>query len=71
MNKDQIKAFLLLVETLREAIEASGPNGIPAGHLYAAVMAHGVSLAVFEKCIGLLVDAKRVTRAPSHLLRAA
>ena len=67
---EQIKAFLALLETIREMIEASGPQGIPAGHLYAMLMPHNVSLAVFEKCVGILVEAGRVTRK-SHLLRAA
>jgi hypothetical protein len=58
----------LLIETLREAIEACGSRGIPAGHLYAMVM-DKVSLQVFEKCIGLLVEAGRVKRS-SHLLTA-
>ena len=69
-TKEQIKAFLGLIETIREMIEVSGPQGIPAGHLYAMVMPHNISLEMFEKCVGILVEAKRVTRGPMHLLRS-
>ena len=51
-----------IAETIRELGE------VPSGHLYARVM--GVmDLRQYEQVIGLLIDARLVERAPSHLLR--
>ena len=45
----------MLLETIREA----GPNGIPSGHLYAALMGH-LSLDSYNAIIGLLKKAGKV-----------
>ena len=51
-----------IAETIRELGE------VPSGHLYARVM--GVmDLRQYEQVISLLIDARLVERAPSHLLR--
>ena len=51
-----------IAETIRELGE------VPSGHLYARVM--GVmDLRQYEQVIDLLIDARLVERAPSHLLR--
>jgi len=45
----------ILLETIREA----GPNGIPSGHLYAALMGH-LSLDSYQALIGMLKTAGKV-----------
>ena len=64
----QVKKLLLVIEALRQAIEAAGPDGIPSGHLYAAAMGHGVDLALYERCVALLVEAGRVRESKAHVL---
>lgn len=50
----QVKAAINLTITLGQAILAAGPEGIPSGHLYAMVMAHGVDLASYQGALGVL-----------------
>jgi hypothetical protein len=47
-----VKAIMAIADSIREARE------IPAGHLYAALMHHGCSLATFEQIIGVFTSAK-------------
>lgn len=58
-------AALHVARAIADAIRELGE--VPAGHLYAQVMAQ-MSLGTFEQIVGLLVDAGLVRRAPSHLL---
>ena len=53
--------YLETIETLRQAIDAAGPAGIPSGHLYAFVMAH-IPITAYEHMIAMLVQAGRVAR---------
>lgn len=69
---DKSKAFNALIaiaELIRESIEAAGPKGMPAGHLYAHLMVTGCDLQTFEALIGTLVRTGRVER-DGDLLRA-
>lgn len=69
MNKNQVKAYLLYISAIKEAIEATGPEGIPEGVLFANLMG-SLSLASFESMIRILVESKTVTNH-GHLLVAA
>lgn len=65
-----LAALLLAAKTVQEAVAASGPMGIPEGHVYAALSAHGMTLPVFEQIIAALVGAGKI-RKDGHLLRPA
>ena len=49
--------FNAIVETVNEQ-----PDGAPAGPMYAAFMAHGMSLEQFEQITGALVAAGKIKR---------
>lgn len=56
-----VKALLALCETVIEAVNES-PNGLPEGHLYAALMGVGMNLDTFNKLVGILVSAGKVRK---------
>jgi hypothetical protein len=67
MNKSKqllliVKFLNLIVDCAREA----GPQGAPAGPMYAALMQHGCTLEQFESFMSILVEAKRL-RKSGHL----
>jgi hypothetical protein len=62
-------AVRAVANALLEAIRAAGPNGVPAGHMYAMVMDR-MSLDSFEALIAALVGIGQVRRESSHLLVA-
>jgi len=71
MRQQQVKddAVMEVIMALAETIKATGDDGIPSGHLYAASM--GVmSLESYEMIISTLVRAGIVTRS-NHVLRWA
>lgn len=51
----------ILADIVIETVKTS-PDGVPAGHLYAALMSVGLSLEQFERLMGLLVEADKVTK---------
>ena len=58
----QVHAFIEMAEAIAEAIEASGPRGVPSGHLYAAVMG-AMDLTTYEAIIAALTKSGRVTQS--------
>jgi len=62
MDDKQVTA--LLAETIAEL-----PDGVPAGHLYAAVCSH-VSLTQFERVVDSLESSGAVKRSRRHVLRS-
>lgn len=62
---DRIRPVLELVHTL---IEASGPEGIPSGHLYAALMGF-MDLETYQSLIDLMIKSGGIT-LNNHVLRA-
>lgn len=60
------RAALAIILAISEAIRELGQ--VPAGELYAVMMAKGMTLAQFEAIIGQLEGAKLVRRESSHLL---
>jgi len=57
MTKTQMEALAQIGRAIVDTVRASGAKGAPGGHLYAALMASGCSLATFEQIMGALVDA--------------
>lgn len=62
-------AYAQLLDALVEAVRAGGPNGVPGGTLYAALMAHGCSLQQYERLMDHLVQAGRLNKE-GHLFFA-
>lgn len=58
MTVEQLKALKAICDGILETVQLAGPLGAPGGHLYAALMAHGVSLEQFEQLMGGLVAGK-------------
>lgn len=63
----QLKAGALLVIAVGDTIRDFGVDGVPSGHLYAALMAN-VSFEGYMRVIDTLKRAGLVAEAPSHLL---
>ncbi len=56
------KAFSAVLEIIVEAVKEGGPLGVPGGHLYAALMAYGCSLSLFERMMEVLVEEGKLTK---------
>lgn len=65
---EQLEAIKRAALAILEAITAAGDNGIPSGHLYAALMGK-MSLDTYNKFIDALVCAKKITNE-GYLLKA-
>lgn len=63
---DQKMALAALCNAFLESVKEAGPQGAPAGPLYAAAMTHGLSLEHFEAIMGALVKAGKL-RKSGHL----
>ena len=61
----EIKAALGILDAVAQTIREVG--SAPAGTVYAALMAHGCSLAQFEQIIGILCRARIITRSGDML----
>lgn len=57
-----IKAVQLLASAIVDSVKTAGSLGAPGGVIYAALMAHGCSLAQYEQIMGALVRVGRLTR---------
>jgi len=66
-QKKQVVAILLFAKIVEEAVKDAGPNGIPSGHLYAAMMGR-MNIDTYNYTIGLLKEAGAITEQ-NHLLR--
>ncbi len=62
MNQEQYKALKLLINTIIETVEKSGPMGAPGGAMYAALMQFGCTLSQFESLMNGLVKAGKVVK---------
>lgn len=65
-----IKAILLICAAITEAIQEIGDQGLPAGTLYATLMATGCSLEQFNQLVDLLVGAGKIRKKGNLLLPA-
>lgn len=55
-TNQQIKALQMLCDAIIASVREVGEVGAPAGALYAAMMAHGISLDHFQQIMGALVQ---------------
>lgn len=61
MNVRQRVVLIAIAEALIDAVKAAGPHGAPAGVLYAACMAYGISLDHFQQLMTALVKVGKLT----------
>jgi len=59
--KGAIKAYLDACNAILEAIKEFGPEGVPSGHIYNAVMGH-MTLDTYQQIIGVLLKAGKITQ---------
>jgi hypothetical protein len=63
MTIEQIKeALKALADAIIEVVRTAGPLGAPGGHLYAAMMAHGITLQQYEQIMSGLVQAGKLRK---------
>lgn len=55
--------ILELASALLDVVKAAGPQGAPAGPMYAACMSRGMTLSQFERLMGLLESAGKVRKS--------
>ena len=60
---------LLMIKLIADAIKEAGPEGIPSGFLWAALMTRFSGLAAYESYIALLIRAGIVRQDGGHILR--
>ena len=70
-TKAELKIAFDLCKVALETIVSAGPDGIPSGHLYAAMMSVFSSVHTYESMIALLIRSKLITRASNHVLTAS
>ncbi len=66
---EQKLAYIKIVQAVHETIVATGEAGIPAGHLYAALMPAGINLEQYQRIENLLVESGAVSKK-NNLLKA-
>jgi hypothetical protein len=59
---DQLKLMSQLLNAALETVNQAGPQGAPAGPMYAAFMGVGVSLEFFNAMMAALVKGGKVTK---------
>lgn len=59
----QVEALRALADSIIEAVKAAGPSGAPAGPLYAALMACGMTLDQFETIMNVLVRVGKLRKS--------
>jgi hypothetical protein len=71
MTTDQLKALKALGDAIIESVRLAGPLGAPGGHLYAALMAHGIDLDQFNQIMSGLCKAGMLQKRGEcyHVLR--
>ena len=59
---DAIALLRLVVNAITETIDDAGPQGAPAGAVYAALMAHGMSYDGFQQLTAAMCEMGRISR---------
>ena len=63
IRKEQLIAFVELCDAVVSTVKETGPQGAPAGSLYAALMSGGATLQQFEQFMSVLVRAGRLRKS--------
>lgn len=62
MTSQQAAALRAIAEIVINAVRVAGPMGAPGGHIYAAMMAGGISLSQYQQIMAGLVRAGKLTK---------
>ena len=62
VTKNEINGAIEILKVCFEAIQAHGSAGMPAGHLYAALMGHGCDLPKYQKIEATLMKSGLVRK---------
>lgn len=57
-----LSVLKVIAEAVIETVKEAGPQGAPAGVLYAALMTTGMNLEQFERLMGILVEVGKVRK---------
>ena len=60
-NAQVLEAVRAIAAIVVDEVNAAGPMGIPSGHVYAALMTTGMSLADYQSLIGALEKAGQIS----------
>ncbi len=52
----------MIADSIVDTVKETGPSGAPGGHIYAALMAHGCTLAQYEGIMSGLIQAKKLLK---------
>ncbi len=63
MTIEQIKALKAVADAIIETVQIAGPLGVPGGHIYAALMTHGMTLEQYEQIMSGLVHAGKLRKS--------
>lgn len=63
LTKEALIAFVELCNAVVDAVKEAGPQGAPAGPMYAAFMSVGMSLEQFERMMAALVKSGRLRKS--------
>ncbi len=69
-TKQEIESAIKVAKAALETIVDSGPDGMPSGPLYAAMMSVFASVDTYDSLIGMLIRSKLITRDDNHVLKA-
>ncbi len=64
---EQVKAIHQLLDVVMDTIRDAGKEGVPSGHLYAALMVIGMSYQTYTEMVDTLVTVGKV-RCRNHVL---
>ncbi len=59
-QKAEVQLWQLIINIVEEAVKEAGPNGVPSGHLYAALQSK-LSLGAYQQVLAMMVKLERVT----------
>jgi hypothetical protein len=63
MTTQELKAIHFVCDAITDAVRAAGSLGAPGGVIYAALMAHGISLSQYNQFMSALVGAGKLRRS--------
>lgn len=66
-SKEQVVAVVELITAVGDIIREAGPAGLPSGHLYAMLMAKGISYNGYQQMIGAMQSAGVVKQSNNVL----
>jgi hypothetical protein len=69
MNQQEkvVAALRLAMDCIEDAARIAGPMGAPSGTVYAALIAHGMTLDVYQQIVDVMVNMGKI-KVKGHLI---